>query len=283
MSDRPSSTTLEPVVGYDGSDVFSTAVKKIQKDIHLDISQKEALSLNDILTKVLDWEEEYYDKVHQDEIEALQTLSLMLGMVKFDVERRQDNRPAVRLENINIEHEVLKNVFNNLDAEGKPNKVIARSFGLVTAVFDELLYYKHEKVSDKGASTRFGIWTGVMGMSTVALMFNSVGWEVALPDPELDLKYEADLIVRNKNGEVYVVDVTARTPASDKTLDNESSLFFVNKEESREELKQIVDGLKGTIRVNVPSLISRESEDFYADRKTGFPNDKSLEKFKSLI
>lgn len=284
MSDRLGET-LEAQTKVHASEAFKTATTQMRRELSGMGTETDPTNLNAILDRVYGWENENLDKVSQDEIEALQTLSLMLGMVKFSSEhagKGPEAKLSVRKQNIEIEHDILRTVFSNLDEEGKPNEVISRAFSLVSSVFDEYFDPHTPRVTDKGAISN-GAWVGAMGMVTASLMFNRAGWEIRIPPMELDLSYDTDLLVRNPSGEIFAVDVTAQTPASNKGYTNTDQLYSVSMGQADDRLKSVIPEVSGVIKVNVPPLMTREADSFYENRRTGLPNEKALDKFKSVI
>lgn len=274
---------LAPSFRIGSSEEFKVATSQIGRELRLLNKDQSEISLSQILNKVIEWEAEFGDKVKEEEIESLEVLSMMIGMVKFSQEHRRTDEARLSRENVDIEHQVLRVVFNNLEPDGKPNETIMRSFSLVTGVFDTFFDMNTSKISDKGILKEMGYWQGAMAAVTTAVMFNNAGWEVRLPTPEMDIESEVDLVVVNPKGERFTVDITARRPGHDKSLSNEDDLFYIKTGDVRPEIAELSWNFKGNIKINIPPLASRESDTFYENRRTGYPNERAIAKFKGMI
>ncbi len=135
-----------------------------------------------------------------------------------------------------------------------------------------------EQKNDPEIKTVLNLLQGIQGMCTTALLFKSIGWEVGLPDPDDDIDYEADLFVKNPQGFIYCVDVTAKIGKAGE--DGREPEKFVVK---WGHLPDAWTNVMRAIRVNVPPLISRNSERYYSSRALGFPNQTMIDEFKASI
>ncbi|MGB6882340.1 MAG: hypothetical protein WBD86_03550, partial [Microgenomates group bacterium] len=221
-----------PVIKIAPERNLETAVLNLRIDLKKDLDRRGVLSLNELLDRVFIWENVYGEKLTDDEFEVFSILSLVLGTTKAVYEKKvgREHTPKNALINsVVTQQEIVKTVLANLEVDGKPNRALMRSFGLVTEIFEEYFDPERGRIKEDGIYTESGYWQGVQGMVTTALLFNDIGWEVKLPHPELDVNYEIDLLVKNPEGNVFAVDVTAKRPQIIDDRGTMSSPFFVEK------------------------------------------------------
>lgn len=270
--------------------VLETAVVGLRKDLRNELKENGALSLDELLTSVYKWEKEHGARLTDEDFEVLEILSLTLGTSKFILRKnvgkevKYEDTKMAYLESIRTQQEIVKTVLANLDKDGKPNQAIMKSLSLTTEIFEEYFDFENPKLTDLGAATEAGYWQGVQGMATTALLFHESGWEVRLPEAELDLHYDVDLLVITPSGDLYAVDVTAKSPRMTDDAGSLSSPFTVEKGRMQANLiRDKLQNLRGFIKVNVPPMRHHSSYDFYEDRLTGYPSKSSFSEFRQKV
>ncbi len=275
---------LIPTVNSNISTEFREATSSLKRVLVADASKEKDYEFAEILNKVYTWEETYREKVEPDEISSLEATYSVLSTLKDISDHINTDPERARLAGVRIEQDILKTVFENLDENGRPNRVIARSFSLITTVFEKYLSLDSLKIKDPFVYNEVGLWQGIRGAVTTALMFTHEGWEVRLPPEMWDVRNEVDLIVRNKEGRIYTVDITSKIPVFDKDNKNLKKCFYLKKKGANPVVRNLIKGVSGTIRINVPPLSSMgESESFYEDRMTGYPSEEAFEMFGKEI
>jgi hypothetical protein len=106
-----------------------------------------------------------------------------------------------------------------------------------------------------------------------------LGWEIRLPPARADIENEVDLIVKNAKGDIYTVDITSKVNMNDGL----SGCFRASVRESNPAAKKLINGLSGTIRINVPPVRTQEADDFYENKITGYPGEKGLTALKNIL
>jgi hypothetical protein len=292
MAEASGVEMLIPVVSEErASGKFHQAISQF-REIKKELGGREGvISLEEILDKVYRWEAENNEKVTPREAESLYILSLILRTIQVAAEKRQKGGQAeiqkANLQNIETQRDIVRHIFQNLDARGVPNETVVESFGVVCSVFEDVLNPTRPERFERGVAHEVGLWQGVIGMITAAQMFNRAGWQVGFADPLLDLRYDVDFVAFDPMGRAFTVDVTSGImPEGIKKEDLEESLFYVRKGRVRqEELFSKIPNLHGAIRVNFPPLWHSESEDFYdpAFRHSACPSEWAVGRFKELL
>lgn len=259
------------------SEISGQAFDKIEGHI-ASIRQKSSMEISELVDPILTWEGLYEQKVSPQEFAALQILSSVLETIKY-VSAHHERTPYAALEqSVETEHDVLQTVFQNLKKDGRPNASIVRSFGIVTNVFKDFLNLDTMKVKDSVYDQMY-YWQGLMGTATAAFMFKELGWEIRLPPARADIENEVDLIVKNAKGDIYTVDITSKVNMNDGL----SGCFRASVRESNPAAKKLINGLSGTIRINVPPVRTQEADDFYENKITGYPGEKGLTALKNIL
>lgn len=260
---------------------------EMARDLKDDLGKKGELTLDELLNSVYEWENVHGEKLGDDEFEALSILSLALGTTKVILSEHVGSKgksERAMMQSIATQQDVVRTVLGSLDENGMPDRGLAKTFCLVTEIFEDYFNPESPKLTDPGAETVAGFWQGVQGMVTTSLLLREAGWEVKLPPPELDMKYEMDLLARNQKGEVYAIDVTARVPKMIDDLGTMSKPYTVEKSGvPRYVPKDAVKDLKGFIKINVPPLRHYASRTFYEDRLIGSPSKEAVDEFVSRV
>ena len=262
---------------------LESAVSGLSKNLRKDLNERGELSLNELLDKVYYWENIYGEKLSEGEFEVLSVLSMVLGTTKMVLDksvgvRKTDVAKSAFLESVTAQQEILKTVLANLGQDGKPKRAVAKSFALVTEIFEDYFNPEKPKLTTLGVEREAGLWQGIQGMMTTAFLFREAGWEIRLPPPKLDVDYDVDLIVRSPAGKVFAVDITAKMP---QIIDDKGTLsepFYLEKR-GVPHFPELPEDTKGLIRINVPPLRHHSSQEFYEDRITGFPTAGTINKF----
>lgn len=287
MVDQAIETAEAPSFEVAPVEKLETAVTKMGKGLKKDLQERGEVGLDELLNRVYSWENKYGEKLTDDEFEVFTILSLAIGTVKVVYEKKvgKERIPEeAALESIATQQEIVRMTLGNLDNDNRPRRGLMRSFALVTEIFEGYFDPEKGRIKEEAVYTEEGFWQGVQGMVTTALMFNEEGWEVKLPPPELDLKDEIDLLVKNDEGKIYGVDVTAKRPHIIDKKGNLSPPFYVEKVDTPDYTpSQLKESINGFIKVNVPPLRHNSSEDFYEDRMTGFPSKKALGEFNNYL
>jgi hypothetical protein len=263
------------------------AVSMMGKDLKKDLSQRGELTLDELINAVYDWENVYGEKLSEDEFECLCTLSLVLGTTSLVLQEHVGSRgksEKAMFQSVITQQEIVKTVLGNLDENGKPDRGLAKSFCLVTEIFEEYFNPDEPKLSDLGVDTMAGYWQGIQGMVTASLLLRDAGWEVKLPPPELDIKHEVDLIAKNPEGEIFAIDITARVPKIIDDVGTKSQPFVVEKKPVPRHIpKEAIQNLQGMIRLNLPPLRYDVTGKYYEDRLMGYPNKDTVDEFKKRV
>lgn len=265
---------------------FEKTVSSFRRDLKADLSNNGELSLDELINKVYDWENVYGEQLSDTEFEVLTVLSLVLGTTKTAIEKSVGSKGIethALKQSVETQQEITRLILGDLDENGRPNRATAKMFGLVTEIFDEYFDPKNPKLTTPGAEVEGGLWQGIQGMVTSALLFREAGWEVKFPPINYDIKYEIDLLARNKEGEIFAIDITARTPKKLEDGTMETPFYAMKKPVPRNIPPDVTNGLKGFIRLNVPPLRTDPGHEFYEDRLSGFPTEQSIENFKQMI
>lgn len=262
------------------------AVSSFSRDLRKDLSTSGELSLDELLNKVLDWENEHGEKLSDDEFEVLTILSLVLGTTKTVIEKSVGSKGIEKFaleQSVQTQQEITKIILSNLDENGKPDRGTAKMFSLVTEIFEEYFNPETTKMTTPGAAVEGGLWQGIQGMVTTALLLKESGWDVRFPPKDYDIKYEIDLMAKSDSGDIFAVDVTAKTPKMTSGGRLESSFYAEKRPIPRFIPRDVVKGVTGFIRINVPPLRHHSSRTFYSDRMVGFPAESSVESFKQMV
>lgn len=268
------------------SAAYKAAILEFERLIpDFDATKNGVVSVNKILLRVFEWEKENLNKVSSEEVEALELLSLVLGTV--DVVRNKESLGTptqtreARIKSIETQREVVRIVFSNLCTDGRPNEIIMRAMSLVTRVFEEKFDLKPDRLYERGLEKYIGFWQGVMGMVTAAQMFHMMGWEVAFGSVKLDLEHDVDLVVKDKKGRRYAVDVGAKTAGYH--VGDEMYRITKSPETNRAILDAIRDA-NNRIGLNIPPLRAN-FESFYDTKRraTGTPSISAIEKLKKVL
>ncbi len=278
-------------VGYQVAQesLLASAIGGMSKDLRKDLSEKGLLSLNQLLDRVYYWENIHGEKLTEREFEVLSLLSMALGTAKMVLDKsvgvkRGEVPKSAFLESVAAQQEILTTVLTNLDADGKPKREVVKSFALVTEIFEDYFNPENPKLETFGLERECGFCQGLRGMITAAFLFREAGWEVKLPPPELDVDYDIDLMVKNPQGAIFAVDITAQVPRIiDKEKGTLSRPFSVEKKGAPHLPGVTLEGVGGSIKINVPPLRHYSSEKFYEDRITGFPSRAAIEEFTRAV
>lgn len=265
---------------------LENAVSSFTKDLRKDLSQSGELSLDELLNKVMDWENVHGEKLTDNEFEVLTILSLVLGTTKTVIEKSVGSRGIERFaleQSVETQQEITKILLSNLDENGKPDRGTAKMFSLVTEVFEEYFSPESTKMTTPGATVEGGLWQGIQGMVTTSLLLREAGWDVRFPPKDYDINYEIDLMAKNQDGEIYAIDVTAKTPKMTEGGGLEEPFYAEKRPIPRYIPRDVVEGVRGFIRINVPPLRHHASRNFYSDRMTGFPADNSVKSFMQMV
>lgn len=278
---------LTPVVVNSKPELLD-AIVGISREIRSEFGNRDDIHAGEMLNRVLEWEAIYSNKLDENELEVLSTFSLVLGTINYKAEKmitgKKEEIRKAKLESVETQQAVLRVVFSNLDEEGKPNESIMKLFSWECELFDEYLNPEHPKIIDKGIEPEAGYWQGILGMVTTAFLFKNAGWNIRLPQKEWDVDHDIDLIVKNKEGKVFTVDVTAKMPRYSPETGETEKAFYIKKWVGGDNLDFLpFRGLKGNIVLNVPPLRCPASYDFYSNRITAYPNEESSKRFSELI
>jgi hypothetical protein len=283
MSDIALEEVRPAIINQAPSAEFNSHVKELNRSLlNPEAGQ---MDLNEILDRVYTWENTFSDKVSQNEIEALQSLSLVLATVNLEAQKKENESMSDKLfkykQSIETQRSLVRLVMQNLDTDGKPDQVATRSLSLITNVFER--YFDPLNEADQNMKYQAGgFWQGVLGMVTAAQMFNRAGYKVYFPPEEADLRYDIDLVVENRIGSKFGVDVTESSMPKDLHMGEEdNNLFYVRKYSKGEhKILDIFPQLKGLIRINIPPARSYQAESFYepGHRGVGCPSQESVDK-----
>lgn len=260
-------------------DIFSRFQKEVKPLANLNSQE--------FLNRILEIECRFMKKLSDPELTLLSLASEIIGVA---IKNKNANlgpgfewgkgREAA-LESIMLQQEVVKITLANTDpGSGKYNKNVAYYFAILSEIHHD--HFQSQEAQDKelGIHLETGFLRGIRGMVTTAFLFNAIGWEVALPEPDWDYLYDIDLVVRSPHGKVFGVDVTAkRYTATGKLM----TPFFASRTNPKDATPGFLRENMNFLRVNVPPLISGHSEGFYANRPLGFPHKDKIEKFRKML
>ena len=191
---------------------------KVIRLFETDLRSNGAVTLNELLDHVLDLEAKYEDRLSDEELAVLGSLSLLLGISKKMI-KAETSTPKLQteitknhLEAIGVQREIAGIILTNLDSNGKPKPEISRFYRIVAGVFEDYFNPENPKLEDAGIERKAGVFQGILGMTATAFLFKNAGYEIRYPPPQYDLEHEVDLLVRDREGKIYAVDITARTP-----------------------------------------------------------------------
>lgn len=290
MSDTTSETeTLSPpaqyLVGHDSQGEFSKVISQFGHDL----KENGALTLDQLIDHALEIESRYMDRLSDDELAVLATLSLLLGTSQREIKTRTSREPTsseqrykVWQETIGVEQEVAGLILSNVGEDGKPKSEVSKYYRLVASIYEDYFNPESPKLTDAGLERESKFFQGILGSVTTAFLFKSKGYEVRFPPALYDLKWNVDLLVKSPEGELFAVDITAKDPLFREG--GQKAAFSV-------ETKDPPDGFprhdltitKGFLRVNVPPLTHHASLGFYEDRSTGYPSESAKSEFSSKI
>lgn len=283
MVDIKDLEVLERGTDVKPTEAFGLVTASFKKELYSLARERGEITLEQLRERVKTWEVENDIKVNEEELDALYILSQVFGTVAYMLEHGVEARRSME-KAVQTEHDILKTMFANFDAQGKLNGDIAHSFALVKSAVDDFMGEDFLKLKDPGVIREHGWWYSIVSTFTVALLFNQSGWEVFLPPADLDLDNEVDLIVKNPNGAIFTVDVTARDKSKDKTIGEFSdSLFYLRYQKPKNILFSQIDKLTGTIKINLPPIRHPEALVFYDSLETGYPAKEAFIKFNTQL
>lgn len=263
---------------------FAMVIRLFEKDLR----NNGAVNLNELIEHVLDLESKYQEKITDKELAVLSSLSLLLGTSQRVIEAKtaSEKSPArmesARIETIKAQQEITTAILSNLDGNGKPIPEVSKYYRLVTEVFEDYFNPESPKLNDLGVETEAGFYQGVLGMVTAAFLFKQAGYEVRMPEPQYDLRWDVDLLVQSQEGKLYAVDITARTPRPTEGGEVGNAFSLDDKSGYPGFLRERL-GLSGFLRINVPPLTHHESNEFYEDRATGYPSESAKNRFTQRL
>lgn len=287
MVDKVGIEIVEPVRSSNKpSENFRGVVKDLERRIpQMETEVDDTVMLDKILFPVMDWEEASADKVTPNELEALGIVQSVLGTVEYGISLKlkdtKESKRQMRKLQVEMQRQAVKLLLGNLDETGSPNETIVRSMDLVTSIFEQHLSEHPDRFFQRGLDVEKYFWQGVMGMTTAAQMFTMIGWEVGLPPIDYDIDHNVDLIVRNPSGDIYTVDVGAKTHGFGSGED----LYVIKTlPENHAEVLESFD-ITARIVMNVPPLKHPQSISFYDSnkRKSGTPSEKALERMRKVL
>lgn len=278
-----------------GKGNLSEAVDEYERQLRVETID----SIPQAIGKVMEIENELGEKLTDEEFRVLCLFSELLGVVHgnvgankiLDKEKTREtveHKNAQKLESIKFQQRMVSAVLTNLDVmNDRVPDGLGKYMFVVGKLFED--YFEKKQI---GSRDERGFLRGVKAMITTAILFKANGWEVALPDPEDDLHHNTDLIVRNKTGQIYAVDVTTKffpeelrsTIVRDKRdgelyadyVDDAPPRFYVAKGERSRNLAPDQWTNVRFLSVNIPARNESWDEDNYVPlaygREVGIPN-----------
>jgi hypothetical protein len=250
-------------------------------------------NLDDLINGVVKLEQEYdMPELTDAEFEILCLTSYVLGTASKNIkskirkeEQSYDVLRKARVESIEVQQHAVRLALSNVEAKkGEYDYGVARYFHALSTIFERYFQEEDRILEDPGVYSEAGFLRGIRGMITAAVLFDSAGWKVALPEPEDDYKYDADLFVQSPDGRIFAVDVTARKPNISK---GEVEAFYLQKSGKPYVLKEGEwVNVEGFLRLNVPPLSHSKAVGFYrsdVSRAMGIPSPSTVEQFSKML
>ncbi len=262
-------------------------LRTIFSEFRKEIKLLTGLNSQEFLNRILEIEGLFMEKLSGSELKLLALASETIGVAiknknaNLGPQNERTKSHEAALESIELQREVVKIALANTDSgSGKYNKNVAYYFAILSEIYRDHFQSQRSQDGELGIHLEAGFLRGIRGMVTTAFLFNALGWEVALPDPDWDYLYDIDLIVRTPHGKVFGVDVTAKRYTATGEL---MTPFFVSRKSPENGTPDFLRESMDFLRVNVPPLASYASEGFYKNRPLGLPNEIKIREFGTML
>lgn len=168
------------------------------------IAQLQPKTLSELQTAVMELEEKLCNGLDNDAAEILGLGSEILETTKRNIAATHNNLDYVagrskqhidatsaRRDSILLQQHVTELVLRHINDPAKLD-FLSKIYGTIDDMFVKYFISVESPLQDNGINLQRGLLGGIRGMVATALMFRSQGWEVKLPEPEWDYRYEGD-------------------------------------------------------------------------------------------